>query len=114
MRGKEGEGRHPLRLIVAAFCVGILVSLVESVCTGQVYVPTIVLIMKDPHFRTRAVSYLILYNLLFILPLLIVFGFTLLGHKSEKVNSLFKKHLGITKLLLALVFLGLFIMLVIV
>jgi len=110
MRGDNGAKRGPLRITVAAFAVGFIVSLIEAACTGQVYVPTIVLIMKDPHFRLRAVSYLVLYNLLFIFPLLVVFAATVLGYKSEGVSNLLKKHLGLTKLALALVFLGLFLL----
>ncbi len=99
------------RLFVAAFCVGIAVSLVEAVCTGQVYIPTIVLIMKQPEFRLEAIIYLLIYNFMFIIPLLLVFVLAALGYKSEGFNNFFKKHLGITKILLSLVFLGLGIML---
>lgn len=99
------------RLTLAALAVGFGVSLVEAVCTGQVYIPTCVLIMQDPDFRVRAAFFLILYNLMFIVPLVAVFMFALLGYESKGFNDFLKKHLGITKLLLGLVFLGLFILL---
>jgi len=108
---RNKEERHPLRLLLASLVVGFLVSLVEAVCTGQVYIPTIVLIMKDPAFRLKANLYLLLYNLMFILPLLGVFAFSVIGYKSEGINNFFKKHLGITKFLLAIVFLVLGLML---
>ncbi|MDR0953572.1 MAG: hypothetical protein LBM71_05305 [Elusimicrobiota bacterium] len=107
LRDKE---KTALRLTLAAFVVGFVISLVEAACTGQIYVPTIVLILKEPAFRVQAFAYLIVYNLMFIMPLLAVFIFSALGHKSEKINTLFKKNLGLAKLLLALVFLGLGIM----
>lgn len=106
------KNKSALRLTLAALAVGFGVSLVEAVCTGQVYVPTCVLIMQDPAFRTRAVSYLVLYNLMFILPLVAVFVLTLLGYESKKFNEFLKKHLGLTKILLCAVFLGLFLLLV--
>ena len=103
--------KSTLRLVLAALAVGFCVSLVEAVCTGQVYVPTCVLIMQEPQFRTCAALYLVLYNLMFILPLVIVFVLALLGYESKGFNDFFKKHLGLTKLLLCLVFLALFILL---
>lgn len=108
---RNKEERHPVRLVIASLAVGFIVSLVEAVCTGQVYIPTIVLIMKDPNFRLQASLYLFLYNLMFILPLLAVFILSAVGYKSEGINNFFKKHLGIAKFLLALVFLGLGLML---
>ena len=105
------KNKSTWRLTLAALAVGFGVSLVEAVCTGQVYVPTCVLIMKEPTFRVRAISYLVLYNLMFIVPLVAVFLLTLLGYESKVFNDFLKKHLGLTKILLCLVFFGLFILL---
>lgn len=104
--------KSTFRLVLAALAVGFCVSLIEAVCTGQVYVPTCVLIMQDPQFRARAAFYLVLYNLMFIVPLVAVFVLALLGYESKRFNDFFKKHLGLTKLLLCLVFLALFVLLV--
>lgn len=103
--------KSTLRLVLAALVVGFAVSLIEAVCTGQVYIPTCVLIMQDPEFRVRAVFYLIIYNLMFIIPLVAVFVLALVGYESKGFNEFFKKHLGLTKILLSLVFLGLFVLL---
>ncbi|MDD7502441.1 MAG: hypothetical protein PUK74_05360 [Elusimicrobia bacterium] len=100
------------RLLLAAFLVGFVVSGVEAVCTGQVYLPTIVVILKEvnQHFW-RATEFLLFYNLMFILPLVLVFVLTLCGKESATFNDWLKKHLGLTKFLLCLVFLGLLILL---
>lgn len=103
--------KSTLRLTLAAFAVGFGVSLIEAVCTGQVYVPTCVLIMQDPAYRVQALFYLILYNIMFIIPLVLVLMLALLGYESKTFNDLLKKHLGLTKICLCLVFLGLFILL---
>ena len=103
--------KSTVRLVLAALAVGFCVSLVEAVCTGQVYVPTCVLIMQEPQFRTCAALYSVLYNLMFILPLVVVFVLALLGYESKGFNDFFKKHLGLTKILLCLVFLALFVLL---
>ena len=104
--------KSTVRLVLAALAVGFCVSLVEAVCTGQVYMPTCVLILQDPELRTCATLYLVLYNLMFIVPLVAVFVLALLGYESKGFNDFFKKHLGLTKILLSLVFLALFILLV--
>lgn len=100
------------RLTLAAFIVGFVVSAVEAVCTGQVYLPTIVVILKeaDRHFW-RAAEYLLLYNLMFIVPLVIVFALTLCGKESASLNGWLKRHLGLTKLILCGVFLALLLIL---
>ncbi len=103
--------KSSLRLVLAALTVGFGVSLVEAVCTGQVYVPTCVLIMQEPCLRAKAVFYLVLYNIMFIVPLVTVFVLALLGYESKGFNDFFKKHLGFTKILLCLVFLALFVLL---
>ncbi len=103
--------KSTVRLVLAALAVGFCVSLVEAVCTGQVYMPTCVLIMQDPELRTCATLYLVLYNLMFIVPLVVVFVLALVGYESKGFNDFFKKHLGLTKVLLSLVFLALFVLL---
>lgn len=100
------------RLVLAALAVGFAVSLVEAVCTGQVYLPTVVLIMQDPAFRVKAWLYLLLYNFMFILPLVLIFVLSILGYESKGFNDFLKKHLGLMKLLLCVVFLALFVLLV--
>ena len=99
------------RLCLAALAVGFCVSLVEAVCTGQVYLPTVVLIMQDPQFRLKAFIYLVLYNVMFVMPLVAVFVLAVAGYESQTFGRLLKKHLGLTKLLLCVVFLSLFVLL---
>ena len=105
-RDKEKK-RKAIDLIISSFIVGVLVALLEAACTGQVYVPVIVSILKYPHLRTQAVSYLLLYNLMFILPLLFIFLLSLLGVSSDKFNNFLKTHLGKIKLVMAFLFLAL-------
>lgn len=101
------------RLGLAATAVGFVVSLVEAVCTGQVYLPTIVVVLKESgnHFW-RAAQYLLIYNLMFVAPLLVVFILALVGYESKTFGGWLKKHLGLAKLLLCAVFVGLLILLI--
>jgi predicted tellurium resistance membrane protein TerC len=61
--------------------------------------------MQNATLRLKAVSFLILYNLMFILPLVTVFALSVLGVSSQKFNDFLKKNIGVIKLLLCLLFL---------
>ncbi|MCK4810192.1 MAG: hypothetical protein KAS99_04560 [Candidatus Omnitrophica bacterium] len=94
-----------LSLAAISLLVGALVSLLEAVCTGQVYLPTIFFILRIPKLRLKAIFYLVIYNLTFIAPLLLVFIFSFLGVSSQQFNLYLKRNLGVIKLLMALLFL---------
>lgn len=95
------------RYFLAAVASGFIISLLEFTCTGQVYLPTILFVTNIPSLRTSAVAYLILYNLMFILPLLIIFAFVYWGVTSEQLALFLKKRSSTIKLLTALLFFGL-------
>ena len=96
-----------LKLIITAFSCGIIVSLLESVCTGQLYLPTIAYVLKTQGIHLAALIYLVVYNLMFILPLIIIFALGLAGVSSQNFSSFTHKHLGLIKLLTAFVFFSL-------
>jgi len=102
---------HIARLSVAALVTGFLVSLLEALCTGQVYVPTISFVLKTTQIRARAWMLLFLYNLMFILPLFVIFLSALFGVTSQHFSAFFKRRFLATKVALACVFfsLGLFL-----
>ena len=107
------KNKSAFRLFCAAVVVGFLVSLIEAVCTGQVYLPTIAVILKEANQDFwRAIMYLLVYNLMFIVPLVIIFVLSLIGYESKTFNDFLRKHLGLTKLALCLLFLGLLILLI--
>lgn len=114
---KQSDGtspikRHISRLLWSALITGFLVSILEAVCTGQVYLPTITFVLKTTHLKLQALGYLLLYNLVFIIPLFIIFLFALLGVTSEQFVDVLKKHLLTIKILMALLFFGLGIFLI--
>ncbi|MFH0790250.1 MAG: hypothetical protein V2A64_01310 [Candidatus Omnitrophota bacterium] len=110
-QGKR-SGANILRLILSAFITGFLVSLLEAVCTGQVYLPTITFVLKTAQFKLQALWYLLVYNLMFVVPLLIVFLFALLGTTSEQFARIFKKHLLTIKIFMAVLFFSLGVFLI--
>jgi len=103
----ENEPRRTQRnFIVAAFTTGFFVSLLELACTGQVYLPTIIYVLGIPRLRTKAHLYLLLYNFMFIIPLLVVFGISYMGATSEQLNSFLKRNTATIKFLTTLMFFG--------
>ncbi len=63
-------------VLALAAPVGVLVTLIEFGCTGQVYLPTITYVASLPGQRLIAVPLLLVYNIAFIIPLLAV----IIGH----------------------------------
>lgn len=61
---KSGRNIAVFKLILSAFITGFLVSLLEAVCTGQVYLPTITFVLKSGSLRFQAFAYLLLYNII--------------------------------------------------
>ena len=85
-------------VIIGAVVIGFAISALELVCTGQVYLPTITFVMGVEGMRSHALSYLILYNLMFVTPLLVVFGFVYWGTTSMQLGGVLQRHLMVVKL----------------
>jgi len=93
-------------MIVSALITGFLVSLLEAVCTGQAYLPTISFILKTSSLKLQAIGYLLLYNAMFVTPILIIFIFAVFGVTSERFSRVFRKYLLVIKVLMAVSFFG--------
>ena len=107
LRGGSDEKRSIFAVSLGAFSAGVLVSCMEMICTGQVYLPALVYIMKSSEQKFAAFSYIFLYNLMFIVPLILVSGLYIMGVRSEAFGSFLKKHAGSLKIALAAVFMAL-------
>ncbi|MCX5703566.1 MAG: hypothetical protein NT066_03640 [Candidatus Omnitrophica bacterium] len=108
----QGSRPHIFILLVSTLITGFLVSILELVCTGQVYLPTISFVLKTTQLRLQALGYLVLYNIMFIIPLLIIFLLALLGVTSEQFAKFLKRRLSLAKIIMALLFfsLGIFLL----
>jgi len=108
---KEGKSVSIIKLILLSWVIGFIVSILESVCTGQVYLPTITFITKVSNLRIKAIFYLLVYNLMFIIPLVVIFILVLYGFTSERFSKFAQKHLAKIKLVTAIFFFSLFFLL---
>jgi len=105
------RGLKTRHLALGGFLIGVAVTMLESVCTGQVYVPTLVLVLRSGAGAGTAAGYLVLYNLLFILPLVIVLGLTWQGLRTARLLEWSRHHVVVGKCLLGMLFLALAVLL---
>lgn len=85
------------------FISGLVVALLELACTGQVYFPAISFMVQSDASWLGFGS-LLLYNLAFIAPLLVILGLVLAGLRQEHLRSFFIRHMEFAKLALAVIF----------
>ena len=94
----------------AIIVLGVLVALVELPCTGGIYLGILGLISDG---GSLGIFYLVIYNLIFVLPLVFITWLVASGTRVERVNVWVqnnKKYMrlaaGVIMVLLALVLLG--------
>ena len=93
-------------LILLAFLVGFGIALLEFICTGQVLIPVLAVIKTASPERFIAYLYLILYNVMFIVPLLLILGFFYVGYKSETFGEILRSRQGLIKALTSIFLFG--------
>jgi cytochrome c biogenesis protein CcdA/glutaredoxin len=98
------SGAKAQAFVPVAFVTGFAISLLELACTGQVYLPTILFVMGRPEMQGQAFLYLLLYNLAFILPLIVVFGLAYFGTTSEQLGLFVHRRTAAIKLATAFLF----------
>ncbi len=105
-------GARHRRFISAAFVTGLTISFLEFACTGQVYLPVIQYMLESGGKKLAALYYLLVYNVAFVLPLVIVFIIAFSGMKNEKLVDLMRKNAAIVKFATALLFLLILVFLI--
>lgn len=102
---EKTEQKHPLMLVLTTIVLGIVVVLVELPCTGAPYLAILGLLSKGEFIK--AVPMLLLYNLIFILPLFIIIGIAYFGTSSERLEVWRKENRGLMRLGIGLLLLAL-------
>ena len=91
--------------VLVAFAIGFVISIILLTCTSPLYVGVVFLIQDVPELRASAYLYILLYNLAFITPLVVIFLLAYFGTTSEQLARVVGRHTGIIKLLTASLFL---------
>jgi hypothetical protein len=99
--------RKSRTFVAAAFVTGVIVSLLELACTGQVYLPTIIFVMSVPELKAQAFLALFLYNVLFVTPLVVVFVLAYYGTGARQFSSFLQRRASAVKLGMSFLFLAL-------
>ena len=87
-----------------SFGSGLFVSLIELACTGQVYLPTLSFVVGIPEMRAQATLYLLLYNLIFVLPLFVVLLLSVYGISQARFQQFLSRNVARTKLVMVVLF----------
>lgn len=98
----KNVGESPL---TAAF-LGIFVALVELPCTGAVYLAVLAL-MSMSGFTFDNMTFLVLYNLIFVLPLVIILFFVYKGIHWTAFEEWRQKNKGLMRLAIGILLLAL-------
>lgn len=91
-------------LIMALF--GMLLALGEFICTGQIYLSSIVFLVQSQSQGIIPILYLLLYSFAFIVPLLIVTLFVFYGKKVFNLSEKLLVYLPVIKIISAVFFLA--------
>ncbi|MEM8549422.1 MAG: hypothetical protein AAGF10_01400 [Verrucomicrobiota bacterium] len=97
------QGAKRRHFILAALLTGVVVSILELACTGQVYLPTILYMQQQG--SGLATGYLVLYNIAFVIPLLAVIHVAYFGLSHERLSQFFQDHVAWVKFATAALFL---------
>jgi cytochrome c biogenesis protein CcdA/thiol-disulfide isomerase/thioredoxin len=97
-------GRKASAYVWFAFITGLIISMLELACTGQIYLPTIIFMTSQDSMQLQAIFYLLLYNLMFIIPLIIVFILAYYGTNSKDLTKFLEKHATKIKIGMSILF----------
>jgi hypothetical protein len=99
------------RWLLGVFGVGVIVSLLESICTGQVYLPTLAYMTRVAAHRTVALVYLTVYNVMFIVPIIFLALIVMAGVTSQSLLAWQSRNAIAARVVMACVFAGLAVLL---
>jgi cytochrome c biogenesis protein CcdA len=71
--------------IPAAFVLGVLVGMFELPCTGGIYL-AILSLLSNKMTMTEGIPYLLVYNIIFILPLVVILAIVAFGVSTERLD----------------------------
>jgi len=93
-------------IVLGSLVAGFLISYLEFGCTGQVYLPTITFMISRAGMSLKPVISLVIYNLMFILPLVVI-AFLATMFSSKHIAQRLETKIPAIKLGTALLFFAL-------
>lgn len=102
----ESAAKKSHTSLAKAFLFGSLVTLVELPCTGAPYLAIITLMSQSGVQFFSALLFLLLYNIVFILPLIVIIYLAYKGVGYKKMEHWRREHKGRMRLMIGLMLLG--------
>jgi len=93
--------------IPAILILGLVVTIIEFPCSGMMYLGIITYFVSQAVNPWLLLQYLIIYNLVFIIPLILIMIFTLSGKKISNIESFRLKYRKVFRLVMGIVLIGL-------
>jgi len=90
----------------AAFVLGILAGLFGFTCTGGIYISILGLMGREMSVMS-GLSWLVLYNLIFVLPLVIITLLVAYGVSPERAEELRTRHKRLLRVIISTILIGL-------
>lgn len=97
--------------VPAALILGVLVGMFELPCTGGIYLAILSLISNQMTL-VQGIPLLLIYNVFFVLPLILILGIVVLGLPLEKVDRWRQEHRNAVRIVMGLVLIGLGVLLI--
>ncbi len=98
----EGGARSTHTSLLAAFSFGAIVTLIEMPCTGAPYLAVITMMSQSGMQFAQALALLLLYNLVFVLPLLAIIYMGYKGVGTKKMENWRHEQKGRMRLVVGL------------
>lgn len=87
---KRAAGTHAS--LLASFTFGVVLTLIELPCTGAPYLAVLTLMSQGGYAYITAIPLLLFYNLVFVLPLLVIMYLAYTGLGMKKLESWRHEH----------------------
>jgi cytochrome c biogenesis protein CcdA len=92
--------------IPAAFVLGILAGILGFTCTGGIYISILGLMGRDMTAMT-GLGWLVLYNLIYVLPLVLITVLAAYGVSPERADKLRTRHKRLLRVLISVILISL-------
>ena len=89
----------------AAIIAGVLVGVCEFPCSGPIYLSVIGLLSFKTSF-VKGIGYLFLYNIMFVLPLVVILGIASNNKVTMRMMDLREEKAGLIRLITAIIMIG--------
>lgn len=100
-------------IYMSTFITGFIVSLLEFLCTGQMYIPTLAYMISLRESSTITYVYLIMYNIAFIIPIIITVTSLYIGKELIDTSQLLVSRIKDIKLITSIFYLAITIYMII-